>query len=68
MDISTVQSSIACWWFNYDEAAFEVWPNLVTSDVAFTCRSDTGSTPYEEFIRADVRGGRILGLAARSPD
>jgi hypothetical protein len=56
MDLSTVQNTIARWWFHYDEADFEVWPDLMTSDVAFTCRSDIGNTSYEEFIRADVRG------------
>ena len=56
MDLSTVQNTVACWWYNYDEAAFDVWPTLVTDDIVFTCRSDVGNTSYEEFIRADVRG------------
>lgn len=56
MELSTVQGLIARWWFHYDEALFDVWPDLVTNDVTFTCRSDTGATEYEEFIRADVQG------------
>jgi hypothetical protein len=56
MDLSTVQNTLACWWFDYDSAAFELWPSLVTDDVVFTCRSDTGNTSYEEFIRANVQG------------
>jgi hypothetical protein len=44
------------WWFNYDEGNFSVLEGLLTHDTHFTCRSDTGETAYEEFIRADVRG------------
>ena len=29
---------------------------LLTEDVHFSCRTDTGTTDYEEFVRADYRG------------
>jgi hypothetical protein len=51
-----VQDLIAAWWFNYDEAQFDVWPNLLTADVHFTSQTDTGTTSYEEFVRSDNRG------------
>lgn len=61
MDLSTVQNTLARWWFCYDKADFETWPDLLTSDVAFSCRSDSGNASYEDFIRADVQGrDRVL--------
>jgi 3-phenylpropionate/cinnamic acid dioxygenase small subunit len=56
VDPAAVQQLIARWWFDYDEGRFDAFPELLTEDVHFSCRSDTGATEYEEFIRADVRG------------
>jgi 3-phenylpropionate/cinnamic acid dioxygenase small subunit len=56
IDLVDVLGVVARWWADYDEARFDAWAALVTHDVHFTCRSDTGATEYEEFIRADVRG------------
>jgi hypothetical protein len=56
VDLGAVQQLLATWWFNYDEGNFSVLEGLLTHDTHFTCRSDTGETAYEEFIRADVRG------------
>jgi hypothetical protein len=44
------------WWWNYDEGNFAVLRGLLTDDVHFTCRTDSGETDYEEFVRADVTG------------
>ena len=44
------------WWFNYDEGNFDVLAGLLADDVHFSCRTDTDTTDYEEFVRADVRG------------
>src|SRR5205814_696806 len=44
------------WWWNYDEGNFDVLWSLLTEDVHFTCRTDTGTTDFEEFVRADVHG------------
>jgi hypothetical protein len=52
---ASVQDLIGRWWWNYDEGNFELFPHLLTADVHFTCRTDTGTTDYEEFVRADVR-------------
>ena len=56
MDSAIVQETVSRWWVCYDGGWFDRWPGLLTADVAFTCRSDTGRTAYEEFIRADARG------------
>jgi hypothetical protein len=56
IDVAAVQELIGRWWFDYDEGHFERFPQLLTADVHFTCRTDTGTTDYEEFVRADVRG------------
>jgi hypothetical protein len=49
------------WWFNYDEGDFSVLSSLLTDDIHFTCRTDTGTTDFEEFVRADLRGrGEVM--------
>jgi hypothetical protein len=53
---SQVQDLVARWWWNYDEGNFEVLTSLLTDDVHFSCRTDTGTTDYEEFVRADHTG------------
>ncbi|MEU8138273.1 nuclear transport factor 2 family protein [Streptodolium elevatio] len=44
------------WWFVYDEGEFDAWEDLLTEDVWFTSRTDTGNHPHEEFIASDNRG------------
>jgi len=56
IDIATVQELVGRWWLNYDEGEFEVLTGLLTDDVHFSCRTDTGTTDYEEFVRADFHG------------
>jgi hypothetical protein len=51
-----VQDLVGKWWWNYDEGHFDVLTSLLTDDMHFSCRTDTGTTDYEEFVRADVRG------------
>jgi hypothetical protein len=53
---SAVQDLVGRWWWNYDEGNFEVLEKLLTSDVHFSCRTDTGATDYEDFVRADYSG------------
>ena len=56
IDLATVQGLLSGWWFDYDQGTFDTWPAYFTADARFTCRSDSGSTDFEEFIRADVEG------------
>lgn len=51
-----VADVVGRWWFNYDEGHFEVLRELLTEDTHFSCRTDTGTTDFEEFVRADVSG------------
>ena len=51
-----VQDLVGKWWWNYDQGHFDVLASLLTDDVHFSCRTDTGCTDYEEFVRADLRG------------
>jgi 3-phenylpropionate/cinnamic acid dioxygenase small subunit len=44
------------WWFAYDEGQFEAWPDMLTDDIRFTSRTDTGNHPHEEFIASDNQG------------
>ena len=56
IDSAEVQDLIGRWWWNYDEGNFDVLTGLLTDDVHFSCRTDTGTTDYEEFVRADYTG------------
>ncbi|MCU1399910.1 MAG: hypothetical protein JWN62_3019 [Acidimicrobiales bacterium] len=51
---------IGRWWANYDEGEFDVLNALATEDVVFTCRTDTGTHPYETFIAASTHGRAAL--------
>jgi hypothetical protein len=57
VDLTTTQGLVASWWFAYDQGDFDAWPAYFTPDAHFTCRSDSGRTDFEDFIRAGVRGG-----------
>jgi hypothetical protein len=51
-----LQDLVARWWWNYDEGNFDVLASLLTDDVSFRVRTDTGTTDFEEFVRADLNG------------
>lgn len=53
---SEVQELVSRWWFNYDQGNFDELASLLTEDVHFTARTDTGKTEYEEFVTADAHG------------
>ena len=55
-DIAHVQELLSRWWFAYDEGRLDEVGDLLTDDVLFTVRTDTGKTDYEEFVNADYRG------------
>jgi hypothetical protein len=50
------QQLINTWWFAYDNAYFDEWKGMWTADAHFSCRTDTGTTAFEEFVNADARG------------
>jgi hypothetical protein len=56
IETAALQDLVSRWWFNYDEGNFKVLDELLTEDVHFSCRTDSGATDYEEFVRADYRG------------
>jgi hypothetical protein len=56
IDPAQVQDLIGRWWFHYDQARFDELRALLTEDTRFVCRTDTGETDFEEFVRADVSG------------
>ena len=55
IDAASLHELIGRWWWDYDAGNFDAFPEFFTSDSHFTCRTDTGTTDYEEFVRADVR-------------
>lgn len=56
IDLPAVQGLLAGWWCAYDRGDFDAWPGYFTADAHFSCRSDSGRTTFEEFIRADLHG------------
>jgi SnoaL-like protein len=56
VDAAAVNELLGRWWFNYDQGNFDVLETLLTDDVHFSCRTDTGKTAYEDFVRSDQRG------------
>jgi hypothetical protein len=56
IELAQLQDLVGRWWFNYDEGNFKVLEDLLTDDVHFSCRTDSGATDYEEFVRADYTG------------
>jgi SnoaL-like domain len=47
---------LARWWLRYDAGDIDDLKPLLTEDATFRCRTDTGQTDYEEFVRADHQG------------
>jgi hypothetical protein len=56
IDPAAIQDLVGRWWWNYDQGNFEVLTSLLTEDVHFSCRTDSGTTDFEEFVRVDVSG------------
>ena len=56
VDPLTVQNLLAGWWFDYDQANLESWAAYFTSDAHFSSRSDSGHSPAEDFLRAELQG------------
>jgi hypothetical protein len=53
---AAVQELLGRWWWNYDEGRFDVLAGLLADDAHFSCRTDTGATAFEDFVRCDVTG------------
>ena len=53
---AALQDLIARWWFNYDEGNYEALPPLLTEDVHFSVRTDTGRVSWAEFATGESRG------------
>jgi hypothetical protein len=47
---------MARWWHAYDEGDFDSMRSMLTADVSVEVRTDSGTTAFEEFIRADAAG------------
>ena len=56
IDVTAAEKLLARWWCAYDAGEFEEMPTLLDEDVHFQCRTDTGTTSFEEFVRAEGRG------------
>lgn len=51
-----VQELLGRWWFNYDNGNLDALPGLLTGDTRLKVRTDSGTTDFEDFIRAEAVG------------
>jgi hypothetical protein len=56
IDPTEAEQLLARWWCAYDEGLFDEMRGLLDEDIHFQCRTDTGTTSFEEFVRAEGRG------------
>lgn len=56
IDPADAHQLLCRWWSAYDEGEFEVLASLLDEDAHFACRTDTGTTAFEEFVRAEHAG------------
>ncbi len=47
---------LAHWWLRYDEGEIDRLKPFLTDDATFRVRTDTGTTDWEDFVRADITG------------
>ena len=47
---------LAHWWHRYDEGQIEELRPYLTPEATFRTRTDTGTTDWEDFVRADFQG------------
>src|SRR5829696_4354834 len=56
IDLVQVQQLLGRWWYRYDEGDFDAMREMLTADTTVKVRTDSGTTDFEDFIRADVSG------------
>jgi hypothetical protein len=56
VDPIAAQQLLARWWSAYDEGEFDVLTELLDESATFRCRTDTGATDFEDFVRAEAHG------------
>jgi hypothetical protein len=55
-DRLAAQEALSRWWYHYDAGDFDTLPSLLTDDVTFQSRTDTGDHPHEQFISGKTEG------------
>ncbi len=56
IELAEAQELLSRWWHLYDAGRMDELAELFTEDAVFHCRSDSGATPYEEFVTAHLSG------------
>ncbi|GBE67697.1 hypothetical protein MFM001_41590 [Mycobacterium sp. MFM001] len=56
ISLAELQEFIAEFWFHYDEAHYDELAVRFADDIHYVSRSDSGASPFEELLTADVRG------------
>jgi SnoaL-like domain len=56
ISLDELQEFIAEFWYHYDEAHYDVLAARFADDVHYSSRSDTGASPFEDLLTADLHG------------
>ena len=56
ISLAELQEFIAEFWFHYDEAHYDELAARYADDIHYSSRSDTGASPFEDLLTADLHG------------
>lgn len=56
ISLAELQEFVAEFWFHYDEAHYDELGARYAEDIHYSSRSDTGASPFEELLTADLHG------------
>jgi hypothetical protein len=56
ISLTELQEFIAEFWFHYDEAHYDELAARYADNIHYLSRSDTGASPFEDLLTADVHG------------
>jgi hypothetical protein len=56
ISLSELQEFVAQFWFHYDEANYAELAASYADDAHYSSRSDSGASPFEALLTADLRG------------
>ncbi|MGV0834155.1 nuclear transport factor 2 family protein [Mycolicibacterium thermoresistibile] len=56
ISLNDIQNFVNNFWFHYDEAHYDEMAAAFAADAVYVSRSDSGSSPFEEALTADLSG------------
>lgn len=56
ISLPEIQEFFGAFWFHYDSGHYDELAARLSEDVQYASRSDTGTAPFEDYLRATVHG------------